>query len=103
MITFRCTQKLRDLVELRHRDLTDETGGEMEEWFVETATIERYRCFLFKHKLSLYSFRALAVWRRDLLAFEESFRHQALAMLGADGVSELSERALAPRLQSSLR
>jgi hypothetical protein len=34
-----------ELLELRDRDLTDETSGEVEEWFVETATIERYRHF----------------------------------------------------------
>ena len=61
MITFRCTQKVRDLLGLRDRDLTAETDGDLQEWFVETATIERYRCLLFTHKLSLYSFWALAV------------------------------------------
>ena len=32
-----------------------------------SATIERYRCLLFTHKVSLYSFWALAVRKPDLL------------------------------------
>ena len=43
MITFRCTQKVRDLMGLRDGDLSEETDGEIEEWFVDTATIERHR------------------------------------------------------------
>jgi hypothetical protein len=73
MITFRCTKKVRDLLGLTDRDLDDETEGELYEWFVETATIERYRCLLFTHKLSLYSFWVLAVRKPDLLAFDELF------------------------------
>ena len=45
------------------------------------ATIERHRCLLFSHKPSLYSFWTLAVRKPDLVAFEELFRHHALAML----------------------
>ncbi len=33
-----------------------------------------YRCLLFAHKLSLYSFWALAVRKPDLVAFGELFR-----------------------------
>jgi hypothetical protein len=53
VITFRCTQKVRNLLALHDRDLSDETDGDLQEWFVETATIERYRCLLFTHKLPL--------------------------------------------------
>ncbi|HEY6476819.1 MAG TPA: hypothetical protein VI456_09585 [Polyangia bacterium] len=42
MITFRCPQKVRDLLGLRDRDLSEETDGDLHEWFIETATIERY-------------------------------------------------------------
>jgi hypothetical protein len=59
---------------LRDADLSEETDGEIEEWFVGTARIERYRCLLFTHKLSLYSFSVLAVRKPDLTAFEEMFR-----------------------------
>lgn len=96
MITFRCTQKVRDLLKLRDRDLADESDSEMEEWFVETATIERYRCLLFTHKVSLYSFWALAVRKPDLLAFEELFRHHALAMLKAEGFTDAEVARLLP-------
>ena len=41
---------------LSDRDLSEETDGDIEEWFVDTATIERHRCLLFTHRLSLYSF-----------------------------------------------
>lgn len=96
MITFRCTQKVRDLLKLRDQDLADESDGAMQEWYVETATIERYRCLLFTHKLSLYSFWALAVRKADLLAFEELFRHHALTMLKADGFSDAEVARLLP-------
>jgi hypothetical protein len=96
MITFRCTQKVRDLLRLPDRDLADETDSEMEEWFVETATIERYRCLLFTHKLSLYSFWAVAVRKADLLVFDELFRHHALAMLKADGFTDAEVARLLP-------
>lgn len=98
MITFRCTQKVRDLLDLHHRDLSDETDGDLQEWFVETATIERYRCLLFTHKLSLYSFWALAVRKPDLVAFEELFRHHALAMLENDGFTRVEIARLLPAM-----
>jgi hypothetical protein len=88
MITFRCTQKVRALIGLRDRDLSEETDGDLEEWFVEAATIERRRCLLFTHKPSLYSFWVLALRKPHLEAFEEMFRHPALAMLKADGFTD---------------
>ncbi len=96
MITFRCTQTVRDLLRLRDRDLTEETDGDLHEWFVETATIERYRCLLFTHRLSLYSFWALAVRRPDLLAFDQLFHHHAVAMLKGDGFSDAEIARLFP-------
>ncbi len=97
MITFRCTKKVRDLLGLTDRDLDDESDGELYEWFVETATIERYRCLLFTHKASLYSFWALAVRKPDLMAFDELFHHHALAMLKGDGYTEMEIARLLPR------
>ena len=85
MLTFRCTQKARELLGLRDHDLSDETDGDLAEWFVEVATIERHRCLLFTHKVALYSFWAVAVRKPDLLRFEELFRHHAIATLTADG------------------
>jgi hypothetical protein len=46
MITFRCTQKARTLLGLRDRDLSDATEGDLYEWFVDLATIDRHRCLL---------------------------------------------------------
>ena len=97
VITFRCTKRVRDLLGLTDRDLDDETEGELYEWFVEMATIERYRCLLFTHKLSLYSFWAVAVRKPDLLAFDELFQHHAVAMLKGDGYSDVEISRLLPR------
>lgn len=88
MITFRCTKKVRALLGLRDRDLSEETDGDLHEWFVDLATIDRHRCLLFTHKLTLYSFWALAVRKADLLEFEDLFRHHAMATLTADGFSD---------------
>jgi Domain of unknown function (DUF6933) len=85
VLTFRCSQKARDLMGLRDRDLSDETDGDFAEWFVDLATIERHRCLLFAHKVTLYSFWAIAVRKPDLLRFEGLFRHHAIATLSADG------------------
>jgi hypothetical protein len=85
VLTFRCSQKARDLLGLRDRDLSDETEGDLAEWFVDLATIERQRCLLFTHKVTLYSFWAIAVRKPDLLRFEELFRHHAIGTLTADG------------------
>jgi hypothetical protein len=41
MITFRCTQKARTLLGLSDRDLSDATEGDLYEWFVDLATIDR--------------------------------------------------------------
>ena len=97
VITFRCTKKVRHLLRLTDRDLDDASDGELYEWFVETATIERYRCLLFTHKLSLYSFWTLAVRKPDLLAFDELFQHHALAMLKGDGYTDVEIAHLLPR------
>ena len=72
--------------------------GQLGIGFVETATIERYRCLLFTHKLSLYSFWALAVRKPDLVAFEELFRHHALAMLENDGFTNVEIARLLPAM-----
>lgn len=96
MITFRCTRKVRDLMRLRDRDLSDETDGDLLEWFVDQATIDRHRCLLFTHKVSLYSFWGLAVRKADLLRFEDMFRHHAIAMLTADGFSDTEIGRLLP-------
>jgi len=85
MLTFRCSQKARNLLGLRDHDLSDETDGDLAEWFVDVATIERHRCLLFTHKVTLYSVWAIAVRKPDLLRFEELFRHHAIATLTADG------------------
>ena len=85
MLTFRCTQKARKLLGLRDHDLSDEADGDFAEWFVEVATIQRHKCLLFTHKVTLYSFWAVAVRKPDLLRFEELFRHHAIATLTADG------------------
>jgi hypothetical protein len=96
MITFRCTQKVRDLLGLGDDDLSEETDGDLHEWFIETATIERYRCLLFTHRVSLYNFWALAVRRPDLLALDELFHHQALLMLKGDGFTDAEIARLFP-------
>jgi hypothetical protein len=96
MITFRCTQKARDLLGLGNRDLSDDTDGDLHEWFVDMATIERHRCLLFTHKVTLYSLWAVGVRKADLLRFEEFFRHHAMAMLTADGFQESEIQRLLP-------
>jgi hypothetical protein len=98
MLTFRCSQKARDLLGLRDRDLSEDTDGDFAEWFIDLATIERHRCLLFTHKVTLYSFWAIAVRKPDLLRVEELFRHHAIATLTADGfqASEI-ERLLSNR------
>lgn len=88
MLTFRCSKKARDLLGLRDRDLSDETDGDVSEWFVDLATIDRHRCLLFTHKVSLYSFWAIAVGKSDLVHFEELFRHHAIGTLTADGFKD---------------
>jgi len=85
MITFRCTQKARSLLGLRDRDLSEDTEGDLYEWFVDVATLDHHRCLLFTHKVTLYSFWALAVRKADRLRFEDMFRHHAVAMLTGDG------------------
>jgi hypothetical protein len=85
MLTFRCSQRARDLLGLHDSELSDESGRDFAEWFVDVATIERHSCLLFTHKVTLYSFWAVAVRKPDLLRFEELFRHHAIATLTADG------------------
>ena len=96
MITFRCTQKARTLLGLRDRDLSDATEGDLYEWFVDVATLDHHRCLLFTHKVSLYSFWALAVRKADRLRFEDMFRHHAVAMLTADGFDQAEIERLLP-------
>jgi hypothetical protein len=96
MLTFRCTQKARDLLRLSDRDLSDEAQEDFAEWFVDVATIERHRCLLFTHKVTLYSFWAAAVRKPDLLRFDELFRHHAIATLTADGFQTTEIERLLP-------
>lgn len=54
-LTFRCTQKTRDLFGLKDRDLVETSAGDFWEWFAAVATFDRRKAVLFTHKVSLYS------------------------------------------------
>jgi hypothetical protein len=85
LITFRCTQKTRDLLGLSDRDLSGETDGEFEEWFVDVAAIDHRRCALFTHKVTLYSFWVPGMRKADLGRFDKLFQQYLVAALTRDG------------------
>jgi hypothetical protein len=57
-----------------------------------------YRCLLFTHRVSLYSFWALALRKPDLLALDELFHHHALATLTGDGFTDAEIARLFPEM-----
>jgi hypothetical protein len=88
MITFRCTKKVRKLLGLRDRDLSDEVGDDIADWFVDVATFDHRRCLLFTHKLTLYSFWVPGVRKAAMRDFGRMFRENLVATLVRDGFDE---------------
>lgn len=87
-LTFRCTQKTRDLFGLKDRDLVETSAGDFWEWFAAAATFDRRRAVLFTHKVSLYSFWIAGIAKANLKDIESLFRQQLAATMQADGFKE---------------
>lgn len=84
----RCTNKL--LKELRIRPIEFETPGEMSvrDWHANLLVIERKKCILVTHTLSLYSFFIYGVNRKDFDDFTTLFNQHLRAQLAAEGLGK---------------
>ncbi len=85
MLVFRCTKKARKVLGLTDRDLFEDDGDDLTQWFVDVATFEHRRCMLFTHKVSLYSFWVPGVRKADRERFGDLFGQHLLRTLAADG------------------
>jgi len=95
MITFRChAEGARPRGAGAIATFQRKTDGDIEEWFVDMATIERHRCLLFHPQavaLQLLGPRGSEAGPDGLS--KKMFRHHALAMLKADGFTDGRDRA----------
>ena len=84
----RCTGKL--LKELRIKPVEFETLGEssVRDWHANLLTIERRKCILVTHTLSLYSFFIFGVTRKDLDNFKRIFNEHLRIQLASEGLSK---------------
>ena len=71
MITFRCTGKARMVLGLSDSELWEGEGDAVSEWFVDTATFDHRRYFLFSHRVSLYGFWVRGVRKSDRARFRQ--------------------------------
>jgi len=86
--TVRCTNKL--LKELRIKPVEFETTGEMSvrDWHANVITINRKKCVIVTHTLSLYSFFIYGVTRKDFDSFKTLFNDHLRAQLKSEGLSK---------------
>jgi len=86
--TVRCTNKL--LKELRIKPVEFETTGEMSvrDWHANLLTINRKKCIIVTHTLSLYSFFIYGVTRKDYDSFKTLFNDHLRAQLKSEGLSK---------------
>jgi hypothetical protein len=86
--TVRCTNKL--LKELRINPVEFETTGEksVRDWHANVITINRKKCILVTHTLSLYSFFIYGVTRKDFDSFKTHFNNHLRAQLNSEGLSK---------------
>ncbi len=86
--TVRCTNKL--LKELRIKPVEFDTTGELlvRDWHANILTINRKKCILVTHTLSLYSFFIYGVTRKDFDSFITLFNDHLRAQLKSEGLSK---------------
>ncbi len=86
--TVRCTNKL--LKELRIKPVEFETTGEMSvrDWHANLLVINRKKCIIVTHTLSLYSFFIYGVTRKDYDSFKTLFNDHLRAQLKSEGLSK---------------
>lgn len=84
----RCTGKL--LKELRIEPVEFETSGAMSgrDWHANLLVIERKKCILVTHSLSLYSFFIFGVTRKDFDNFTSVFNEHLRAQLDSEGLNK---------------
>jgi hypothetical protein len=82
----RCTEKL--LKELRIKPVEFETTGEAStrDWHANLLVIDRRKCILVTHTLSLYSFFIFGVTRKDLDNFKAVFNEHLRIQLSSEGI-----------------
>jgi hypothetical protein len=94
VITFRCTRKARKVLGLTDSDLWQGEGRALDDWFVDTATFDHRRFFLFTNRVSLYGFWVGGVRKSDRGRFGELFESHLVATMAQDGFTHTESRAL---------
>jgi hypothetical protein len=85
---FRCTAAMRTMLGLKDNDLAEESAdASPTEWYCHQVTIDRRKCVLFTHAVTLYSFMAPGVRKDDLRNFTAFFQFNLLANLVLQGFS----------------
>ena len=86
--TVRCTSKL--LKELRIKPVEFESTGEMSvrDWHANLLVINRKKCIIVTHTLSLYSFFIYGATRKDFDSFKTLFNDHLRAQLKSEGLSK---------------
>ena len=94
MITFRCTQKARNVLGLAPSELWDGESAALDGWFVETATFQHRRLLLFTNRVSLYAFWVAGVRKADRGRLGDLFQSHLLATMVDDGFTSEEARRL---------
>jgi hypothetical protein len=94
MMTFRCTQKARKALGLAPSDLWEGESDALCDWFVDTATVQHRRLFLFTNRVTLYSFWVPHVRRADRGRLADLFASHLVATMAVDGFTEAESRSL---------
>ena len=86
----RCTSKLLKELRIKPTAQIPETIEPIREWHANIVTIQRRKCILITHTLSLYSFVIYGVKRKELDNFDDVFRLNLSLNLAADQIDNAS-------------
>lgn len=96
---FSCTKKVQKILALTRRDLLVMSGdrtSDLAEWYCNLVFLDRRKCLIFTHAVTLYSFVVAGVRKADLAEFGQLFRACLSATLEADGFPRGAYGALVP-------
>ncbi len=85
----RCTSKLLKELKIKPVELENDKINPLREWHANIITVQRKRCIIFTHSMSLYSFIIYGVKKKELDNLSEEFEKHLAANLSTDQIESI--------------
>ena len=102
MLVLRNTQKVSKALGIKPKDLMDTTNiGYLGDWFCNEIMVDRRRCLIFCHSLTLYSFFVPGITQKSFSVFTELFYTHLAKNLEYEGFAEVTITNLINKYKTS--